>query len=251
MCPCCFPACQCSGPGQYDGTCDSETGQCLCRTGFEGHLCNQCAPGYFSYPLCQCAYLSSHGPGWARTKPESSGRVLKENWEVVLWALWRIYARGRDRQFEHLEQHLNAHLRTSEKNPYGRELCPVLPAQGKHFLSVAVCGCSTVGTLPGGCDSVGRCFCRPEFAGPRCEQCSPGHHSYPHCYSKDINVQFLLVCHLLKNMPIFASLMFLKVKTRVVCTVNLAGLFWSLWIMPKPGRQSSFYRSHFLITALL
>lgn len=78
-CPCCFPACQCSGPGQYDGTCDSETGQCLCRTGFEGHLCDQCAPGYFSYPLCQRAYLSSRGTGWVRTKPESSGRVLKED----------------------------------------------------------------------------------------------------------------------------------------------------------------------------
>lgn len=65
--PRCFSACQCSGPGQYDGTCDSETGQCLCRTGFEGHSCNQCAPGYFNYPLCQRAYLSPCGPGWART----------------------------------------------------------------------------------------------------------------------------------------------------------------------------------------
>uniref|UniRef100_A0A8C9FGY1 Laminin subunit alpha 5 n=1 Tax=Pavo cristatus TaxID=9049 RepID=A0A8C9FGY1_PAVCR len=51
------------------------------------------------------------------------------------------------------------------------------------FPSVAVCGCSAVGTLPGGCDSSGRCFCRAEFAGPRCEQCSSGHHSYPHCYA--------------------------------------------------------------------
>ena len=113
---------------------------------------------------------------------------------------------GRDRQFECLEQDLNVHLRTSEKKkPYCHELYPMLPAQGKQFLSVAVCGCSTVGTLPGGCDSVGRCFCRPEFAGPRCEQCSPGHHSYPHCYGKDVNIQFLLLCHL-KNIPIFARL---------------------------------------------
>uniref|UniRef100_A0A8B9FL85 Laminin subunit alpha-5 n=1 Tax=Amazona collaria TaxID=241587 RepID=A0A8B9FL85_9PSIT len=60
---------------------------------------------------------------------------------------------------------------------------------GTRFLSVAVCGCSAVGTLPGGCDSDGKCFCRPEFAGPRCEQCSPGYHSYPHCYGKGINLQ--------------------------------------------------------------
>uniref|UniRef100_A0A8C9FFU8 Laminin subunit alpha 5 n=1 Tax=Pavo cristatus TaxID=9049 RepID=A0A8C9FFU8_PAVCR len=55
--------------------------------------------------------------------------------------------------------------------------------RNRCFPSVAVCGCSAVGTLPGGCDSSGRCFCRAEFAGPRCEQCSSGHHSYPHCYA--------------------------------------------------------------------
>ncbi|RMB95824.1 hypothetical protein DUI87_27938 [Hirundo rustica rustica] len=58
--PSCQP-CQCSGPGQYDGTCDSETGQCLCRTGFEGHSCDQCAPGYFNYPLCQSCQCSREG----------------------------------------------------------------------------------------------------------------------------------------------------------------------------------------------
>uniref|UniRef100_A0A8C3PFP2 Laminin subunit alpha 5 n=1 Tax=Chrysemys picta bellii TaxID=8478 RepID=A0A8C3PFP2_CHRPI len=31
------------------------------------------------------------------------------------------------------------------------------------------------------CDSGGRCFCRPEFDGPRCDQCSMGYHSYPRC----------------------------------------------------------------------
>lgn len=113
---------------------------------------------------------------------------------------------SRDRQFECLEHHINAYLRTSGKKTYCHEPCPMLPVQSKRFLSVAVCGCSVVGTLPGGCDSAGRCFCRPEFAGPQCEQCSPGHHSYPHCYGKGLNVQFLLACHLLKNMPIFARL---------------------------------------------
>lgn len=67
---------------------------------------------------------------------------------------------------------------------------PVVPQAlllelSRCFASVAVCGCSAVGTLPGGCDSSGRCFCKAEFAGPRCEQCSSGHHSYPHCYGKD------------------------------------------------------------------
>ena len=45
----------------------------------------------------------------------------------------------------------------------------------------AVCGCSSVGSLPEGCDASGRCLCRPEFQGPRCEQCRSGFHSYPNC----------------------------------------------------------------------
>lgn len=45
----------------------------------------------------------------------------------------------------------------------------------------AVCGCSPAGTLPQGCDKDGRCPCRPEFDGPHCDRCRPGHHGYPDC----------------------------------------------------------------------
>uniref|UniRef100_A0A7N8WL84 Laminin, alpha 5 n=1 Tax=Mastacembelus armatus TaxID=205130 RepID=A0A7N8WL84_9TELE len=44
-----------------------------------------------------------------------------------------------------------------------------------------MCGCSLVGSLPEGCDASGRCLCKPEFQGPRCEQCRSGYHSYPNC----------------------------------------------------------------------
>uniref|UniRef100_A0A8D3ECX5 Laminin subunit alpha 3 n=1 Tax=Scophthalmus maximus TaxID=52904 RepID=A0A8D3ECX5_SCOMX len=44
-----------------------------------------------------------------------------------------------------------------------------------------VCGCSSVGSLPEVCDLSGRCLCKPEFQGPRCEQCRSGFHSYPNC----------------------------------------------------------------------
>ncbi|KAM7405319.1 hypothetical protein PAMP_012591 [Pampus punctatissimus] len=46
-------ACQCSGPGCLDGSCDLLTGHSVCRSGFQGYQCDQCAPGYFNYPLCQ------------------------------------------------------------------------------------------------------------------------------------------------------------------------------------------------------
>lgn len=54
-------ACQCSSPGVVDGTCDRDSGQCMCRTGFEGAACDRCAPGYFHFPLCQCEYGTPSG----------------------------------------------------------------------------------------------------------------------------------------------------------------------------------------------
>uniref|UniRef100_A0A3Q2VIY2 Laminin, alpha 5 n=1 Tax=Haplochromis burtoni TaxID=8153 RepID=A0A3Q2VIY2_HAPBU len=45
--------CQCAGPGCLDGSCDEVTGHGVCRGGFQGPQCDRCAPGYFSYPLCQ------------------------------------------------------------------------------------------------------------------------------------------------------------------------------------------------------
>lgn len=56
-----------------------------------------------------------------------------------------------------------------------------LPCSAACALSPAVCGCSTTGTLPQGCDEAGHCLCRPEFDGPHCDRCRPGHHGYPDC----------------------------------------------------------------------
>ncbi|KAF3860796.1 hypothetical protein F7725_001051, partial [Dissostichus mawsoni] len=98
-------ACQCSGPGCQDGSCDFVTGHSVCRSGFQGYQCDQCAPGYYNYPLCQ------------------------------------------------------------------------------------FCACSSVGSLPEGCDASGRCLCKPEFQGPRCEQCRSGFHSYPNCQACQCSAQ--------------------------------------------------------------
>uniref|UniRef100_A0A3Q3EKF8 Laminin, alpha 5 n=1 Tax=Labrus bergylta TaxID=56723 RepID=A0A3Q3EKF8_9LABR len=61
------------------------------------------------------------------------------------------------------------------------------------FLS-SVCGCSTVGSLPEGCDASGRCLCKPEFQGPRCEQCRSGFHSYPNCQASQRPTHSWLCC---------------------------------------------------------
>lgn len=44
------------------------------------------------------------------------------------------------------------------------------------------------------CDAVGQCLCRPEFTGPRCEQCRSGFHSYPNCQGETHTVNIHQVC---------------------------------------------------------
>ena len=42
-----FIDCDCDPQGTTQATCDTETGQCLCKEGFGGPRCDQCSPGYF------------------------------------------------------------------------------------------------------------------------------------------------------------------------------------------------------------
>ncbi|XP_053250423.1 laminin subunit alpha-5 isoform X2 [Podarcis raffonei] len=139
--PACQP-CQCSGPGYYDGTCDSETGQCLCRAGFEGYMCDQCAPGYFNYPLCQLCGCSAVG-----TLPEGCD------------ASGRCFCRP-----EYVGPHCDQ--------------CSV----GYHsYPHCQACSCDPRGALDNDCSPVGQCHCHSNYVGHTCNQCAPGFYGYPTC----------------------------------------------------------------------
>lgn len=68
-----FAACQCSSPGVANGLCDPESGQCTCRTGFEGDRCDHCALGYFHFPLCQREW---HPSMWAQVAGVPEGQPI-------------------------------------------------------------------------------------------------------------------------------------------------------------------------------
>lgn len=49
-----FAACDCNLEGTERPSCDPETGECICRIGVTGSLCDECAPGYDSaFPACE------------------------------------------------------------------------------------------------------------------------------------------------------------------------------------------------------
>ncbi len=48
-----FSDCNCDPSGTEEGTCDKETGECLCREGYSGERCDQCSQLFWGYPDCK------------------------------------------------------------------------------------------------------------------------------------------------------------------------------------------------------
>lgn len=61
---------------------------------------------------------------------------------------------------------------------------PVQRLPLKCLFLFAVCECNSAGTQPEVCDFLGRCLCRSGVAGLQCDDCQPGHHSFPACQGK-------------------------------------------------------------------
>lgn len=54
--------CNCDYQGTEGEVCDKETGQCLCKDGYEEPRCGNCLPGYYNYPeciKCNCSTVGS------------------------------------------------------------------------------------------------------------------------------------------------------------------------------------------------
>lgn len=136
--------CECSAAGTVDNSCrpDPRTQTCVCKQGFTGDHCDTCAPGFYGL---NCQACQCAGPG-----------CLDGSCDLVTGhSVCRTGFQG-------------AQCDQCAPGYFNYPLCQL-------------CGCSTVGSLPEGCDASGRCLCKPEFQGPRCEQCRSGFHSYPNC----------------------------------------------------------------------
>lgn len=54
-------SCNCDSVGSLNYSCDKQSGQCDCRErGITGRQCNQCQPGFWSFPDCQTCQCNGH-----------------------------------------------------------------------------------------------------------------------------------------------------------------------------------------------
>lgn len=51
-----------------------------------------------------------------------------------------------------------------------------------------MCTCDPRTSLDSSCSELDQCNCRPNYSGPRCQQCAPGYYSYPSCTRKSMTV---------------------------------------------------------------
>ncbi|KAM3931256.1 laminin subunit alpha-2 isoform 4-T4 [Leptodactylus fuscus] len=121
------------------GCCDPETGACLiCKPGVAGNLCDKCAEGYFGNALgpssCQPCNCNINGSTSMSCNLQTGQCECRSN------------VRGRQ-----CDECLPNCWWDSDK-----QVC--LP-----------CNCSVSGSMSQRCDITGRCICKPEYFGKRCE----------------------------------------------------------------------------------
>jgi len=54
---------------------------------------------------------------------------------------------------------------------------------------ISVCDCDSQGSIGVSCDNDGKCKCKPNFTGTRCDKCKEGLYNFPICEGK-----ILIVC---------------------------------------------------------
>ncbi|KAL7875637.1 hypothetical protein AOLI_G00106000 [Acnodon oligacanthus] len=70
---------------------------------------------------------------------------------------------------------------TTTQSPAGSIVDPNCPVGYFGAPRCRECDCEWRGTVPEVCSASGRCLCRPEVTGERCDRCQPGYHYFPYC----------------------------------------------------------------------
>jgi len=67
----------------------------------------------------------------------------------------------------------------------------ILEKDKKHLFWILVCDCNSQGSIGVSCDNEGKCKCKPNFTGTRCDQCKEGLYNFPICEGKTLFIFFL------------------------------------------------------------
>ena len=137
-----FLRCKCNPIGSSSIACHPITGQCVCRAGVEGRLCDSCRAGFFGFSSRGC-----RGTGLYFRHRKCS-------------TLWSSHASNTDHTFLTPPCLLPPNPPVFSPSHPSLSLCPP-PA----------CNCDPMGSISMQCHGNGTCHCRQGFVGYKCDKC--------------------------------------------------------------------------------
>ncbi|KAM9445291.1 laminin subunit alpha-5 isoform 1-T1 [Clarias gariepinus] len=194
--PTCSP-CQCSEEGSRFSVCDPVSGQCVCLPNVVGERCDLCSSGFYNFPLCQAGTCNPAGSLENEILPTVGSCECKLNVEgsacdrckPLYWNL------SPDTVFGCSSCECNTAGTVSEvaecRQGNGQCYCKPNVCSGtctvckdgyfhldrNNYFGCQGCQCDIGGSALPSCEErKGRCRCRPNVEGPKCNHPRPDHY---------------------------------------------------------------------------
>ncbi|XP_035378190.1 laminin subunit alpha-5 isoform X2 [Electrophorus electricus] len=190
-------SCQCSAEGSRFDACDRVSGQCACLPNVAGQRCDTCSRGSYGFPHCHADTCHPVGsvqnailpaPGSCECKPHVEG-VACDECKPLYWNLSPDAAHGCLGCECNTAGTLSEVAECAQSN--GQCYCKPNVCSGtcafckdgyfnlhKHsYFGCRGCQCDIGGSVSLSCEErSGRCQCRPNVEGPKCNQPRPDHY---------------------------------------------------------------------------
>uniref|UniRef100_A0A8C1MWR1 Laminin subunit alpha-5 n=1 Tax=Cyprinus carpio TaxID=7962 RepID=A0A8C1MWR1_CYPCA len=188
--PSCTP-CHCSVEGSRFSSCDPVSGQCVCLPNVVGQRCDSCSPGSYGFPLCQGGSVHNNilpTVGSCECRPHVEG-VACDRCKPLYWNLSPDTVYGCSscdcNTLGTMSEVAECAQSTGQcycKPNVCSGTCNVCKdgyfnLQKNNYFGCQGCQCDIGGSVGQACDEWhGKCRCRPNVEGPKCNQPRPDHY---------------------------------------------------------------------------
>uniref|UniRef100_A0A672R3F9 Laminin subunit alpha-5 n=1 Tax=Sinocyclocheilus grahami TaxID=75366 RepID=A0A672R3F9_SINGR len=184
--PSCTP-CRCSLEGSRFSSCDPVSGQCVCLPNIVGQRCDSCSPGSYGFPLCQVLVFFIP-QGSCNCRPHVEG-VACDRCKPLYWnlSLHTVYGcsscdcntLGTMSEVAECTQSTGQCYCKPNVCSGTCNVCKdgYFSLQKNNYFGCQGCQCDIGGSVGQACNERhGRCRCRPNVEGPKCNQPRSDHY---------------------------------------------------------------------------